>query len=92
MQVNWLKLLPLLKLAPALTLGLLKIAAENATLIPDAIAAAKTGTWLAFAESHARILAPLLTELTAAIQANPQILTDLIDAFLPATPVAHDVA
>lgn len=85
MTLNWSQLLSALKTSPGLFLAFLGTIAKNPSFVTDLLAAEKSGSWVAFIETHTAVLLPLLDKVVTAMESNPQLLNDVLSALVTTT-------
>jgi hypothetical protein len=85
MKLNWSLFLAALKTSPGLFLSFLGTIAKNPGFVTDLLAAEKAGTWGPFLETHTAVILPLLDKLVTAMEANPQLLNDVLSALVTTT-------
>jgi hypothetical protein len=90
MAFNWSSLLSFVKHNPALVLAigspLIKAAVTDPSIISDAVGLTKGGNVGAFVEKHSGAVAGVAGAALAAVEANPQLITDVLAAFSAPAP------
>lgn len=76
----WAKLVAFVKSHQAVALDLGKFLLSNPALLPELVTVAEGGSPLAFAQAHPDVVAALLNQINAAVQADPSLIPAILTA------------
>lgn len=88
MKINTSGLLAVIEQQPALFLAAIKLSVTNPSVIKDAIAASKSGDWLAFLETQLPTLLPFLGQIVTTMESDPKLTQEMLSAVIAAVNAA----